>query len=119
MLNVLLKNFFLRPRPDFPNAYYHESGYSFPSGHAMLSVLFYGMTAYLIASQSLSWKMQVRLWITAITLSLLIGFSRIFLGVHFLTDVLGGWAAGTVWLVVCMGTYKLAQHSQVKILNNS
>ena len=119
LLNILLKNFFLRPRPDFPNAFYHESGYSFPSGHAMLSVLFYGMTAYLIASQSLSWKMQIRLWITAITLSLLIGFSRIFLGVHFLTDVLGGWAAGTVWLVVCMGTYKLAQHSQVKILNNS
>ncbi len=119
LLNVLLKNIFLRPRPDFPNAFYLESGYSFPSGHAMLSILLYGMTAYLIASQTPSWKIQIRLWITAVTVSLLIGFSRIFLGVHYLTDVLGGWAAGIVWLVVCMGTYKLAQHSQIKILNNS
>ena len=112
LINELLKNIFLRPRPDFPNAFYHESGYSFPSGHAMLSVLFFGMTAYLIAAQVPSWKTQIRLMVTAFTLSLLIGFSRIFLGVHYLTDVLGGWAAGVVWLIVCITALRLAQNSR-------
>lgn len=119
LLNLLLKNIFLRPRPDFPNVFYHESGYSFPSGHAMLSILFYGMVAYLIAIQGFSWKTQIRLGVTAFTLSLLIGFSRIFLGVHYLADVFGGWSAGIVWLVVCVATLKLVQLSQIKILNNS
>lgn len=114
LLNVLLKNIFLRPRPDFPNAFYHESGYSFPSGHAMLSMLFYGMTAYLIASQGPSWRTQIRLGITALTLSFLIGFSRIFLGVHYLTDVLGGWAAGFVWLATCIGLLELAKFPRGK-----
>ena len=108
LLNLVLKNIFLRPRPDFANAFYIESGYSFPSGHAMLSVLFYGMAAYLLA-RGLTWKGQVRLGVTAFTLSLLIGFSRIFLGVHYLTDVLGGWAAGVVWLTVCVATVEGTQ----------
>jgi len=103
LLNVILKNIFLRPRPDFVNAFYHESGYSFPSGHAMISVLFYGMAAYLLA-RGMRWQGRVRLGVTVFTLALLIGFSRIFLGVHFLTDVLGGWAAGIVWLTVCVAT---------------
>ena len=101
LLNLLLKNYFLRPRPDFPNAFYHESGYSFPSGHAMLSVLFYGMASYLI-SRNYPWKGKVYLALTAFTLSVLIGFSRIFLGVHYMTDVLGGWSAGFVWLTFCV-----------------
>ena len=112
LINELLKNIFQRPRPDFPNVFYHESGFSFPSGHSMLSVLFYGMTAYLIASQGFSWKNQIRLGVTAFTLSLLIGFSRIFLGVHYMTDVLGGWASGVVWLVVCIMALRLVQISR-------
>jgi len=116
LLNVLLKIFFLRPRPDFPIAFYHESGYSFPSGHAMLSILFYGMTAYLIASQSHSWKTQIRLGITALTLSFLIGFSRIFLGMHYLTDVLGGWSAGMVWLTVCVTSLQAFKHSKYSLV---
>ncbi len=118
LLNLLLKNIFLRPRPDFPNVFYHESGYSFPSGHAMLSVLFYGMAAYLIARQGFSWKTQVRLGITTFTLSLLIGFSRMFLGVHYLTDVLGGWAAGLTWLITCVFVYEMTvAHSKAAAEN--
>lgn len=113
LLNLVLKNIFLRPRPDFANAFYIESGYSFPSGHAMLSVLFYGMAAYLLA-RDLTWKGQVRLGVTAFTLSLLIGFSRIFLGVHYLTDVLGGWAAGVVWLTACVVVLEVIQYSDAR-----
>jgi membrane-associated phospholipid phosphatase len=70
LLNLLLKYMFLRQRPDFPNAFYHESGYSFPSGHAMISVLFYGMTAYILINMTKSWKWRVSLGIGAFTLIL-------------------------------------------------
>ena len=108
LLNMALKNIFLRPRPDFVNAFYHETGYSFPSGHSMMSVLFYGMTAFLLASQLKTWKWRVWLGTSAFTLALLIGVSRLALGVHFLTDVLGGWGAGAAWLMTCVIIYQLA-----------
>ena len=107
LLNVLLKNIFLRPRPDFVNAFYHETGFSFPSGHSMMSVLFYGMAAYLLANQLKTWKWRVWLGTSALTLSLLIGISRLALGVHFLTDVLGGWGAGLAWLMTCVIIYEM------------
>ncbi len=108
LLNMALKNIFLRPRPDFVNAFYHETGYSFPSGHSMMSVLFYGMTAFLLATQFKTWKWRVWLGTSAFTLALLIGVSRLALGVHFLTDVLGGWGAGVAWLMTCVIMYQLA-----------
>ena len=101
-LNWLLKYMFMRQRPDFPNAFYHESGYSFPSGHAMMSVLLYGMTAYILVNITKNWKWRASLEIGAFTLILLIGLSRMALGVHYLTDVLGGWFAGLTWLVTCI-----------------
>jgi membrane-associated phospholipid phosphatase len=107
LLNELLKNIFLRPRPDFVNAFYHEGGYSFPSGHSMMSVLFYVMAAYLLANQFKTWKWRVWLGTSAFTLSLLIGLSRLALGVHFLTDVLGGWGAGITWLMTCVIIYEM------------
>jgi membrane protein DedA with SNARE-associated domain/membrane-associated phospholipid phosphatase len=102
LLNMLLKNIFLRQRPDFPNAIYYESGYSFPSGHAMVSMLFYGMTAYLLINATKNWKWRVWLGIGTFTLILLIGFSQIALGVHYLTDILSGWSAGLTWLITCI-----------------
>ena len=102
LLNQVLKWFFMRPRPDFPNAFYHETGYSFPSGHAMMAVIFYGMVAYLLVHAVPRWHWQVGFVMSACTLALLIGFSRLFLGVHFVSDVLGGWAAGVAWLVACI-----------------
>jgi membrane-associated phospholipid phosphatase len=119
LLNMLLKNIFLRPRPDFVNAFYHETGYSFPSGHSMMSVLFYGMAAYLLANQLKTWKWRVWLGTSAFTLSLLIGLSRLALGVHFLTDVLGGWGAGGTWLMTCVIIYEmLVSRSKSTTLTN-
>ena len=117
LLNILLKNIFLRPRPDFVNAFYHEIGYSFPSGHSMMSVLFYGMTAYLLTQELKSWKWQVWLGTGAFTLALLIGLSRLALGVHFLTDVLGGWGAGTMWLMTCVILYEMVLSQKRTITN--
>ena len=107
LLNFLLKNIFQRPRPDFVNAFYHETGYSFPSGHSMMAVLFYGMAGFLLASQLKTWKWRAWLGMGVFTLCLLIGLSRLALGVHFLTDVLGGWAAGLTWLMTCVLIYEI------------
>ncbi len=98
LLNGILKSIFLRPRPDFMDALYLETSYSFPSGHAMTAVFAYGAIAYLITSSTKNRKWRTSLYAWAALLSLLIGFSRLYLGVHYLTDVLGGWAAGMTWL---------------------
>ena len=102
VINLTLKVLFGRPRPDFLDMFYEEVGFSFPSGHAMLSVLFYGMLAYLLGRSMGVWGWRVFLGLIAATIALVIGLSRLVLGVHFLSDVLGGWAAGIVWLSACI-----------------
>jgi undecaprenyl-diphosphatase len=99
-LNFLLKQLFERSRPTLWARVVDVNFYSFPSGHAMLSIVFYGLLGCLLASR----YPQHRGWIVAGTslLIVLIGFSRLYLGVHWLTDVLAGYAAGFVWLVTCI-----------------
>ncbi len=102
LLNVLLKGIFVRPRPDFADTYYRESGFSFPSGHAMLGVVFYGMLAYAIGKILTTRRTRLVLAVVAVVLALVIGFSRIYLGVHYLSDVVAGWSAGACWLAACI-----------------
>lgn len=95
----VLKNLFGRPRPQDP-LLRTVSGLSFPSGHALLSVAFYGLLIYLvwhnIANKLLRWILIVLL----ILLILTIGLSRIYLRVHYASDVLAGFAMGVIWLVL-------------------
>ncbi len=100
LLNTLLKNLFARARPELWSRVVDVKFYSFPSGHAMLSMVVYGLLGYLLALQ----YPQQRGWIAGITVLLIlaIGFSRLYLGVHWPTDVLAGYAAGLVWLVACI-----------------
>lgn len=102
LLNLVLKNIFQRTRPAIPGAYMAETGFSFPSGHSMISLVFYGMVAYLALSYEKNKKWKVLIIAGALLICALIGFSRLYLGVHFLTDVLAGWAAGGLWLAVCI-----------------
>lgn len=90
-----------RPRPDIVAHLTEVNDFSFPSGHAMLSAVTY-LTIAAILSQTQD-RRAVRIYIVsvAIFLSLLIGLSRIYLGVHYPTDVLAGWCAGAVWASVC------------------
>lgn len=102
LLNYILKNIFHRARPDIPHLV-KVSGYSFPSGHAMVSATFYGMLGYLIwvnlrKSNKPSWHIIV----LTVMFIIAIGISRIYLGVHFPSDVLAGFAAGGVWLAACI-----------------
>ncbi|MBO3271856.1 phosphatase PAP2 family protein [Hymenobacter defluvii] len=103
-LNLLLKNFYHRPRPLLPLV--SASGLSFPSGHAMISASFYGLLIYLtythIARPALRWGLMTGLAV----LILLIGLTRVYLRVHYATDVLAGYAAGIVWLLVAIPLLK-------------
>jgi membrane protein DedA with SNARE-associated domain len=101
-LDWTLKRVIYRPRPAGAQAFLYGSSFSFPSGHAMGSLVGYGMFVYLlIAYWPSARRRRVALGIGATMLVLLIGLSRLYLGVHFLSDVIGGYAAGLVWLVVC------------------
>jgi len=104
-LDQALKEWFRRPRPV---AYFGVSpeNYSFPSGHAMVSLCFYLALAEIVIEEE--WPPGHRLLARAIAvaLSLLIGFSRIYLGVHYPTDVLAGYAAAIVWLAVLRSLQK-------------
>lgn len=99
LLNILLKSVFLIPRPDSFRLI-EESGYSFPSGHAMVSVAFYGLFIYYIYKFIKSKKIKIGLILLNILIILLIGFSRIYLGVHNFSDILGGYLIGIFYLLL-------------------
>ena len=98
VLDWLLKGLFQRPRPHFAHPLLVETSYSFPSGHAMESFVAYGMLAYLAVLALKTWEARVAAVCGAALLVVMIGFSRMYLGVHYFSDVIAGYAAGGVWL---------------------
>ena len=98
-LNLLLKNILQRPRPtEF--RLINETGYSFPSGHSMISMAFYGFIIYLIYKYVKNKKIKYTL-ITALSILIFfIGISRIYLGVHYTSDVLGGFLISISYLII-------------------
>lgn len=91
-LRALVKMIAARPRPDQIYHLIEEGGWSFPSGHAATSVAVYGLLAYLLWRQS--FKGHMALCVLCLFLTVAIGLSRVYLGVHYPCDVLGGWLAG-------------------------
>ncbi len=94
VINKYLKRVYPRERPQFPQNTLKDN--SFPSGHTMLATTFYWMVAYLGWVYGSGTILGWAIIILSFALVFLIGFSRIYLGVHFMTDVLGGWAAGSL-----------------------
>ena len=101
LLNTLFKQIFARPRPDILPVV-SATGYSFPSGHAMIALCFYGMVAYLISRHLPGFVGRIVLFVLTGVFVMLIGISRIYLGVHYPSDVLAGYAAGAMWLAFCI-----------------
>ena len=102
LLDQGLKLAFRRPRPTWEAPYLVAHGWSFPSGHAMGSLVAYGMLAYVLVLHLRSGAARWAVIAGAVVLVLAIGFTRLFLGVHFFSDVIAGYAGGTVWLATCI-----------------
>jgi membrane-associated phospholipid phosphatase len=100
ILEFGLKQFFGRARPDVFFDYPLPSSFSFPSGHAFGSLCFYGILAWLITQKPSGKITKITIWATSATLILLIGFSRLYLGVHYPSDVLAGYSVGLFWVGV-------------------
>lgn len=98
-LNNGLKNMVQRPRP-VPFFGTNPESYSFPSGHALYATCFFGILAIIFAGRSRSSYCRAAAWAGAIVLIMGIGFSRVYLGVHYPTDVLAGYLVGTCWICV-------------------
>lgn len=108
-LNLLLKDVFARDRPELWKRIVDAQFNSFPSGHAMVSLVVYGFLAYLLAIRFP--RRQSLIYVLAILLIISIGFSRLYLGVHWPTDVVAGYAAGLVWLMTCILSLEVVQRS--------
>jgi len=101
LVGSALKSLFFRARPDVVPHLVHVSSASFPSGHAMNSAVVYLTLATLLARSQQAVRVRIFLLATAIFLTMLVGISRVFLGVHWPSDVVAGWSVGAAWAVMC------------------
>lgn len=102
ILTVGLKLGFERQRPFFSDPLATESTYSFPSGHSSVSLAVYGTIGFIAARHARTRRRQIAALAVAAALILLIGFSRLYLGVHFLSDVIAGFSVGFAWVALCV-----------------
>ncbi len=121
LLNFLLKALFNRPRPYYATPFAVEIYASFPSGHAMLSVIMYGILAYFLILTLRNMRLKIIVAFLAVLVSVLIGISRIYLGVHYLSDIIAGYLAGGIWLTTCITTMEVvrARHSKIELHENN
>ena len=101
MLSTVLKNVFERPRPDLVPHAVQVFTASFPSGHAMLSAVTYLTLGALLTRVQPRRRAKAYILAVAVVLTMLIGISRVYLGVHWPTDVLAGWCVGSAWAIAC------------------
>lgn len=113
LLNTTLKAVFARTRPLHEGGLIQAEGWSFPSGHSSGAVVVYGMLAYVLLRSlppALAWRASLPLVLLAAATAFSVGCSRIFLQVHFATDVLAGFASGTAWLAICVASFEWSRH---------
>jgi undecaprenyl-diphosphatase len=101
LIDLELKEIFSRIRPQIVPSLIMERSYGFPSGHSMMSAVIYLSLASLIARLQKRWREKIYIIAVAVLLSFMIGISRIYLGVHYPTDVFGGWSLGLAWAALC------------------
>ena len=119
LLSTFLKLGVARPRPDIVPHLIEVHDLSFPSGHAMLSAVTYLTLGSLLSRTQKDRATRLYMMATAIFLTLIIGMSRIYLGVHYPTDVMGGWCAGATWASLCWIVARNWLSSTAKPVNSS
>ena len=105
ILNQMLKDFFHRARPDF-HRLVEIGGYSFPSGHAMSAMAVYGALAFLLWRHIPTRLGRTILIILSAIMIFMIGISRVYLGVHYPSDIIGGYFASALWLTIAIWFYQ-------------
>jgi undecaprenyl-diphosphatase len=113
LLSLLLKDFFLRDRPDIVPALMVETSPSFPSGHSMLSAVVYLTLGSLLTRLETSSRIRTYTITIAILATVIVGISRVLLGVHFPTDVLFGWTMGFFWASLCWFVMIVLQEQKI------
>lgn len=103
VVSTLLKYAFARPRPDVVMPAARVFTASFPSGHATMSAITFLTIAALLARSEAEPRLKAYLITLGVTLTVLVGLSRLYLGVHYPTDVLAGWCLGAAWAAMCWG----------------
>lgn len=98
IFEFILKRIIQRPRP--LSGVYPEGSFSFPSGHAVVVIGFFGFLMYLALKNIKKRKDRAAVWIFGALVILLVGFSRLYLGVHYFSDVIGGYLLGAIWLAI-------------------
>ena len=106
LLNEALKLYFARARPDIAEMLRQAQGYSFPSGHAMGSTVVFGALSYLAFRTATQWRWKAAAVALGATIVLAVSLSRVYLGVHWISDVVAGIAAGTLWVVISTMAYE-------------
>ena len=106
LLNLQLKAYFARARPDLAEALRHASGYSFPSGHAMGSTVCFGALSYLAFRTIPNWRERTAVIALCVSTIAAIAASRVYLGVHWISDIGAGIAAGTIWFATTTVAYE-------------
>jgi undecaprenyl-diphosphatase len=106
-LSEVLKLVFRRPRPEAFFGFVEPLTYSFPSGHSVVSACFYGIVAAILTTRMESRAAKIAIWTGAALLTVAIGFSRVYLGVHYPSDVLAGYAAAAIWVGAVRVSYEI------------
>jgi membrane-associated phospholipid phosphatase len=100
LINQEMKLFFAKPRPELWPRLITDPTFSFPSGHAVGSMIIYGFIAYILANELQQYRIYI--YILASFLIAAIGFSRLYLGVHYPTDIIAGYGVSFLWLTTCL-----------------
>lgn len=114
-LNIVLKNSIARQRPPEVGRLVFAEFYSFPSGHAMSAITFYGFIIYLCIILIKKAWLRFSVILVCVVITCLIGLSRVYLGVHYPSDILAGYIAGLAWLMFCIIVLNLITLSKLKL----
>ncbi|KYD08525.1 phosphatase PAP2 family protein [Heyndrickxia sporothermodurans] len=108
VFNRILKLYFKRERPDI-HPIIQENGFSFPSGHSMGSMILYGSLGYILVKLAKHNWSKIFGLLVGLIIIFVVGLSRIYLGVHYPSDVVGGYIAGAFWLLICISIFEIVE----------